>query len=144
MKRRTVRRLMPLFLTILLVLITGLTAAASSVAPAFSIDIQNSAKRIIPLIEDITGADFPTQLQVLEVTGDQLVDVLMQEWDSATQQAGEGMDPLARLMAEYRALKNSRRILGKYSFIDKKVYIVTENMLELLPKMKLTGNWQTE
>ena len=144
MKRRTVRRLMPLFLTILLALITGLTAAASSVVPAFSIDIQNSAKRIIPLIEDITGADFPSQLQVLEVTGDQLVDVLMQEWDSATQQAGEGMDPLARLMAEYRALKNSRRILGKYSFIDKKVYIVTENMLELLPKMKLTGNWQTE
>lgn len=144
MKNRTVRRLMPLFLAILLALITGLTAAANPVVLDFRIDIQGSVQRVIPLIEDIAGSDFPSQVQVLEVTGEQLVDLLMNEWDFATQQAGEEVDPLARLMAEYRALKNSRRILGKYCFIDKKVYIVTENMLRLLPNMNMTGNWQIE
>lgn len=145
MKHRTVRRMMPLFLAMLLALTAGITAAAAgSVAPDFRIDIQGSVQRVIPLIEDIAGSDFPSQVQVLEVTGEQLVDLLMNEWDFAIQQAGEEVDPLARLMAEYRALKNSRRILGKYCFIDRNVYIVTENMLKLMPDMNMTGNWQVE
>lgn len=146
MKHRLMHRLALFFLVISLIFVTGLIAVASSEAatPAFSIDVQGSAERVIPLIEEITDSQFPEHVRVLEVTVEGLVDVLMKEWDFAAQQTDEEVDPLVRVMAEYQALKNARRILGKYCFIDKNVYIVTENLLSILPKLNMSGNWQVE
>lgn len=137
---RTARWTAFLALAAVMFVCTAFNAQAAPVDP----DIEESARRVAPHIEAVTGLRFSEPINVRWISREDMQSIMMEERDYDLKATGKEDDPMDRVTAQFNALRESRLILGKYSFIRREVYFVRENVLDAIPAMKLSDNWQVE
>lgn len=118
------------FRKLCLALVICITALASwgvrANEPSPDLSLDRAVARVTPKIEAAAGFPFREPVPVEWADSDTIVAVMMEERDSDLRRAGREDDPMDRVRAQYIAIKESRAILGKYSVIRRRVYVVRD------------------
>jgi len=91
--------------------------------------VRTMVEKAKPLIEEITGRKYKSEVKWNAVKRDVVRDLLIQELGPQLKKLLEGMgDDLIARQTEMTASVASQSVLGKYSFLKKELYVVPDNI----------------